>query len=79
MKHISLLVRGRGEEGEFHDMAIAPGTTVLEAIREAGIAAPNHYILEDERGSKFVQGQNLYELVVDGQKLFVLPDEARVA
>jgi hypothetical protein len=78
-KHISLLVAGRGEERDYHDMAIGPGTTVLEAIRETGIDAANHYILEDERGTKFVQGQNLYELAMEGQKFYVLPDEARVA
>jgi hypothetical protein len=77
-KHISLIVPGRGEEREFHDMAIAPGTTVLEAVREAGVSAPNHFILEDEYGNKLVQGQNLYEMADEGQKFYVLPDEARV-
>ena len=78
-KHISLLVPGQGEEREFHDMPIHPGTTVLDAIRDTGVAAPNHFILEDEDGGKFVQGENLYELAREGQKFFLLPDEARVA
>ena len=78
-KHISLLIPGQGEERQYHDMTIAPGTTVLEAIREAGVGSPNHFILEDQHGNKFVAGQNLYEVATEGDKFFAIPDEARVA
>lgn len=77
-KDVALLMPGQGEERTIHDIPLAPGTTVLEAIRQTGIENPNHFLVEDREGQKFVGGENFYNRAVAGQKYFIVPDEARV-
>ncbi len=77
-KNITILVPGQGEERELHDMAIRPGNTVLEALRQAGIQHPNQFILEDGSGNQFVAGQNFYDVAQNGEKYYAVQDRARV-
>jgi len=59
----------RSESGTMHDLAIMPGTTSRDVLREIGL--DDNYVLSSGRGSApFGPEENIYGSVSNGAKLF---------
>lgn len=59
--------------GAYSDIAIAPGTTPADVKKQLGLA--DNFVLTRGRGSEPIpDGENLYESVSDGTKLFATTD-----
>ena len=59
--------------GAYSDLAIAPGTTPRDVKKQLGLA--ENFVLTRGRGTEPIpDGDNLYESVSDGTKLFATTD-----
>jgi hypothetical protein len=59
--------------GPYSDLAIAPGTTPRDVKKQIGLA--ENFVLTRGRGTEPIpDGENLYESVSDGSKLFATTD-----
>jgi len=73
-KSISIVVVGGSEE--VRDMEIAPGVTVAEVLREAGLEG--YQLSQQGNDRPFESGANLYELVGNKEKLYATPEDVSV-
>jgi len=65
MKNVLVTVAGSGDH---HDLAIEPGTTAKEILKQTGLLG---YVLSKENGKyPFGETENVYTEVDDGEKLF---------
>lgn len=72
-KNISLVVAG---SGEIRDLQIAPGVTVGEALKEAGLQG--YQLSRRATDEPLDSGVNLYDLVDNNEKLYATPEDVSV-
>lgn len=58
-------------DNEIVDTTILPATTSAELLQSLGI--PQDFWVSRKEGSPFGSSENLYELVQDGEKLWISP------
>ena len=59
--------------GNYSDLAIAPGTTPRDVIKQLGLS--DDYVLTRGKGSEpIANDENLYESLSDGSKIFATTD-----
>lgn len=68
MKNIVVVMVGSNQH---HDLAIEPGTTARDILREVG--AENFILFKDDGQRTLNPNDNVYQLVTDGEKLFAGP------
>jgi hypothetical protein len=69
MKAVTIAVAGSGGQREFKDVSLLPGTRPRDVLAKLNL---NGFQLSKPEGGAFGHGDDLYNAVSDGQKVFAV-------
>lgn len=68
-----IIIAIAGSDGkEFTDVAILPNTRAIDVLKQLGL---NGFQLSRPEGGMFAHGDNLFDAVADGQKIYAAKDD----